>query len=508
MLRGARLGVLLVLGVATLPVARAAGAGTSSDPADSFDVAAARRRAEILRSPYARSAERRTLRGGEIVLSFDAGVSPELREGLSRDFGAFVAALVDRDEWPRPFSERSPLTVLFSAGPGVTAAGWDGREARGTLRSPVVMVPSATRAHGAALADAAGQVAALSLRQAAPAMAPWAVEGVASWLARRDLGQAASGPGSDGEASKDVDPFLEESGSLTSPRALAAFLEALERRLPRGAFDVKEAWEQWGGSRGDDAEPFLRDLAGRSGSQSLGARLAEIVAARVTADANRGAGAAPSLGRRAWLLGDLPALPPAPLGWRRVSLRVEDDRAGLEVAIPDAGARAARLIVFYRGGGGFDSLAAAPGATRVVPGAGTTSVQIVLADGDGGPESLVRVRRVPDYPAALASSRAGWVNGGVEIAWETSRHRNLLGWVIERRDETDAETEDGTGDRARTSSAPVFDMLPAAREAETATGYFWVDRDAAPDRRYRYRVLALTEDGLLGEAFETSVAGR
>jgi hypothetical protein len=493
----ARLGALLGLAMAWFPFARAAGAPPYAS-ADSLDAAAARRRAEILRAPYARVAERRVLRGGEVVVSFDAGVPPDFRETLSVDLAAFVAALVDRDEWQRPFSARSPLQILFSAGPGVTAAGWDGRDAGGSLRSPVVMVPLATRPRRAALFDAANQVAALSLRQSGPALAPWAVEGVAAWLARRDLG--FGGPDFAALRRESADPFLEESGALTAPGTLAAFLDVLERRLPRGSLDVREAWEQAGENDGDDPEPFLRNLAARTGAPSLGARLAETVAARVVADAGRRGDAASSLGRRAWLVGDLPALPPAPLGWRRVPLRTDEERAGLEVALPDSGAKAARLLLFYRGDGGFDSIAAAPGAAHMVPAAGTTSVQIVLADGDGGPEAALRVRRVPDYPAALASSRAGWANGGVEIAWETSRHRNLLGWVIERRDELDGESQ--------SPSALAFDLLPAAREAADPTGYFWLDRDAVPGRRYRYRVLALTEDGLLGEAFETSVAGR
>jgi hypothetical protein len=200
--------------------------------------------------------------------------------------------------------------------------------------------------------------------------------------------------------------------------------------------------------------------------------------------------------RRVWLSGDVVKAAPAPLGWRRVSLRTEDERAGLEIALPEAGAHAARLLLLYRGDGGFDSLPVFPGATRVVPAAGTASIEVVLADGDGAGEVPFRVGRVPDYPAALSSSRAGWTSGGVEIAWETSRHEDLLGWVVERRDETD-------GDEALERNT-----LPATRASETATGYLWLDRDAMPGHRYRYRVLALTEDGLLGEAFEAAVAGR
>lgn len=501
----ARLGALLVFAIASLPPAPANAAAVGA-PADSVEAAAARRRAEILRAPYARSAERRALRTGELVVSFDAGVPLELRDDLSRDLSAFVSALVDHDGWPRPFSPRSQLLVLFSAGPGVTGAGWDGRDQGGTLRSPVVIV-AATRARGSALADAAAQVAMLSLRQGSPGEASWAVEGVAAWLARRTLSSLASlasvgapaSPAAGSVASSaEVDPLLGEAGALTQPAVLAAFLETLERRLPRGALDVREAWEAAAERGGESAESFLRDVASRSGAESLGARLAEIVAARLVAGPTNGA--MPALARRAWLLGDLASPAPAPLGWRRVALRTEGERAGLEISVPEAAAHAARLLLFYRDGGGFDSLAARPGQTRVVPGAGTSSIQIVLADGDGGPEAPLRVRRVPDYPAALVSARAGRVKDGVEIAWETSRHRSLLGWVIERTDETEPE-----------SSAPlelVRDTLPAARESESATGYFWLDRDAVPGRSYRYRILALTEEGLLGEAFEASVAGR
>lgn len=475
--------ILLLVSAALLPCFPA----LSSAPGEASDAAAARRRMEILRSPYARSAERRALRGGELVVSFDAGVPAPLRDELSRDLNVFVSALVDREGWPRLLSTRSPLLVLFTAGPGVTAAGWDGRERNGTLRSPVILVASATREKGAAIADAANQVAVLSLRQAAPLVSSWAVEGVAAWLSRRDLGPDPSRP-------PVPDPFLDEAGALTTPGILAAFLEALENRLPRGAVDVREAWEQ-AGERGDDADAFLRDLAERTGSASLGARVAEVVASRLAAS-SASRSDSPAILQRVWLAGDVVPAAPEPLGWRRVSLRTEDERAGLEIALPDAGAHAARLLLFYRGDGGFDSLPVFPGATRVVPAAGTASVEVVLADGDGAREATLHVSRVPDYPAALASSRAGWTSGGVEIAWETSRHEDLLGWVVERRDETDAD-------------APLErNTLPATVASGAATGYFWLDRDAIPGHRYRYRVLALTQDGLLGEAFEASVAGR
>ena len=416
---------------------------------------------ELLHSPYAAPAGAPARSAAASSSSASTRGSGPSRDELSRGLDASrLGSGRTGTGSPRPLSARSPLLVLFTAGPGVTAAGSDSRDRNGTLRSPVILVASATRERGAALADAADQIALLSLRQAAPLESSWAVEGVAAWLSRRDLGPDPSRP-------PVSDPLLDEAGALTTPGVLAAFLEALENRLPRGAVDVREAWEQAGERAGDGDDAFLRDLAARTGSTSLGARLAEVVASRL-ATASLPPGGSPAVSRRIWLAGDIASAAPAPLGWRRVSLRTEDERAGLEIALPDAGAHAARLLLFYRGDGGFDSLPVFPGATRVVPAAGTASVEVVLADGDGAGEAPLRMRRVPDYPAALASSRAGWASGGVEIAWETSRHEDLLGWIVERRDEAD-------GDAAVERST-----LPATRASESGTGYFWLDRDTSP----------------------------
>lgn len=457
----------------------------ASASGDASDSAAAKRRAELLRSPWFQEADRRTIRGGEVQVAFDAGVPADLRDSLVRDLGLYVSALVDRDGWARTFSNRSPLTVLFFTGPGTTAAGWDGRERDGTLRTPVVAVASDARASADALLDAGHQIALLSLRQSAPARSAWAVEGLAEWLAIRTLGF-------DGVPLSEDDPLLEAGGALTDPPVLAAILERLERRLPKGGADVREAWEQAGEKAGD--EVFLRELASRSGAPSLGASVAEIISSRL---AEIGTGGTRELLRGVVPVGEIDSAAPS-LGWTRVAMSTGDERAGLEIALPEDGPRAARLLLLYRDNGGFDSLPVFPGATRFIPAAGTTSVQIILADGDGIGGEPLRVRRAPEYPAVIASSRAGWVGGGVELAWETSRHQDLLGWVVERREEEVGEPE----------GAVLRETLPAATDAESATGYLWLDRDAEPGRRYRYRVLALTTDGLLGEAFAASVAGR
>jgi hypothetical protein len=198
-----------------------------------------------------------------------------------------------------------------------------------------------------------------------------------------------------------------------------------------------------------------------------------------------------------WLLGAAPSPGPAPLGWRRASLRTEDERGGVEIALPETGFRSARAMLFYRGDAGdFDAVPVLPGETRLLPASATSGVHVVLADGDGS-EITLRLRRVPEYPAALAASSAEWRGGAVEVAWATAQHRDLLAWVVERRE----ETPEGEGRAA-------LETLPAASESPDATGYLLVDRNARAGQRYRYRVLALTTDGLLAEAFEARVQAR
>ncbi len=482
-------------GPVRFPARRLAGGGAAaahqSASGDPSDAAAARRRAEILRSPYARLTDRRPLRGGEIVVASDAELAGETRDALLRDLQPALAALLDRDGWPKPFSARSPLVLEVVSGPAVSAAGWEGREKDGALRNAVAVVSASGREVPAVLLDALHQIALLSVRQAGPDEAAWAAEGVAEYLARRAAGVA-------GPPVPEDDPFLEDAGALSSPPVLAAFLDALEARLSKGASDVREAWEIAGLAPGDDAEPFLRDVAGRAGAAGgLADALSETVASRLASAASRRGAPAAAVARRVWLLGSATSAGPAPLGWRRASLRTEDERGGVELALPETGFRAGRAVVFYRGDAGdFDTVPVRPGEIRLLPGSATSGVHVVLADGDGS-DVVLRLKRVPEYPAAVAASGAEWRGGAVEVAWSTAQHRDLLAWVVERRE----ETPEGEG-------LSAVETLPAATESPEPTAYLFVDREARPGARYLYRILALTTDGFLAEAFEARVETR
>lgn len=450
---------------------------------------AARRRAELLRSPYTQPGERRSLLGGEVVWTWETGVPAEVREAARRALERTVREVLDRDGWPRPFSVASPLTLLLvNPSPEVPVlVAWDGRE-KGRLARPVLAVGTAGRSPDDVAFDVARGVALLAVRQAGPEEAGWAVEGLAELLAREALGLTA--PPSAGAS-----PFRAGQGSLAEPSAAALFLAGAARLSPGGREGVRAAWEEAGATRGDDAEAFFRAVGRRAREDGAEGLLAALVADAVAAapDTDERAPARP------FSPGEMPLPAPATLGWVRATFERLDERAGLEVVLADArAARGARAVLVYRPlAGEPDTLALVPGEPRTLPLAGAGALSLVLVDGSDGGELVVRLRRVPGYPAVLASSSVERREGAVELGWRTASHQELLAWVVTRL----REEQDG---------AWVLDgreIVPTTEASDGGSGFLLVDREARPGRNYRYRVFALTRDGLLSEAFEAAVDG-
>lgn len=451
------------------------------------DREAARRRADLLRSPYTQLGEKRSLLGGEVLAASEAAVPGEAREAARKALERTVREVLDRDGWPRPFSSASPLTLLLvHPAPDVPVlVAWDGRE-KGRLARPVLAVGTAGRSPEDVAFDVARGVALLAVRQAGPDEAGWAVEGLAELLAREALGLTA--PPAAGAS-----PFLAGHGSLADPSAAALFLAEAARTSPTGREALRTAWEEAGGVRGDDAEAFFRAVARRGQEEGAGGLLAALVASAVAvAPETRDLAAV-----RPLTPGELPLPAPPPLGWVRATFVGLDERAGLEVVLPDArAAREARAVLVYRPlAGEPDTLSLPPGEPRVLPLAGAGALSLVLVDGTDGGELAVGLRRVPGYPAVVASSSAEWRDGAVQIGWRTSSHQDLLAWVVSRlREEPDGSlAPDGR------------EIVPTTDASNEGSGFLLVDRETLPGRRYRYRVAALTVDGLVSEAFEAAV---
>ena len=454
---------------------------------DTSDREAARRRAELLHSPYVQLAERRSVLGGEAVAGFEAAVPTEHREAAVLALSRTVRDVLDRDGWPRAFTSSSPLTLLvLQSRPAVPVlVAWDGRE-KGRLARPVVAVATSGRSPDAVAFDVARGVALLAVRQAGPDESGWAVEGFAEFLAQEALGLTA--PPVAGAS-----PFLSPRGSLQSPSAAALFLRKAARLSPAGREGLRSAWEETGAQHGDDAEAFFRAVAERARPNGAAELLAALVSEAV---ASASAPAEPSQGRPL-SIGELPLAPPAPLGWARVTFERLEERTGLEVVLPDTRAtRAARAVLVYRSYSGEpDTLSLEPGSSRILPLSGAGALSLLLVDGAEGGEVAFQLRRVPGYPAVLASTSAEWRDGAVQLGWRTSSHQELLAWVVTRYREGDdgGLTMDGR------------EIVPTTDASDEGSGFLLVDRDALPGLRYRYRVAALTTGGLLSEAFETAV---
>ena len=459
--------------------------GHSSLAGELTDREAARRRSELLRSPFAHVGERRSVLAGEAVAGFHAAVPQEVREAALGALERAVRDVLDRDGWARPFSAASPLTVLLVPSRselGVLVA-WDGRE-KGRLARPLVAVGTVGRTPAEVAFDVARGVALLAVRQAGPDEAGWAVEGLAELLAQEALGLTAPPKAAS-------NPFLASRGSLGRPGAAALFLRAAARNGTTGREGLRGAWEEAGQQRGDDAEAFFRTAAGTAG-EGVAGLLSELVAEAVArAPTFRDDATAPVVP------GDTPLAAPAPLGWARLTLTSREERSGLELALPDArAARGARAVVVYRPlAGEPDTLTLTPGGRQLLPLAGTETVSVILVDGQDGGDVAVRLRRVPGYPALLSSSSAEWADGAVHLGWRTSSHEDLLAWVVRRYLEDDAGSLVPDGDA----------VVPTTDASTGGSGFLLVDGETLPDRRYVYRVAALTRDGLLSEAFEASV---
>jgi hypothetical protein len=92
----------------------------------------------------------------------------------------------------------------------------------------------------------------------------------------------------------------------------------------------------------------------------------------------------------------------------------------------------------------------------------------------------------PGFPAEFGSVRAEPTEaGGVLVSWETSSERSLLGFNVVR----------ARGDRGRAARInPVW--IPSVGDAAGSAAYSFYDATAEPGISYRYRIEAVTLEGL------------
>jgi hypothetical protein len=93
----------------------------------------------------------------------------------------------------------------------------------------------------------------------------------------------------------------------------------------------------------------------------------------------------------------------------------------------------------------------------------------------------------PGFPAEIASLRAeaAGPSGGTLVSWETSRESGVIGFNVLR-----AAADGGEGTRIN----PVW--IPAVGDPASAADYSFLDAGAARGVLYRYRIEAITAEGL------------
>lgn len=224
----------------------------------------------------------------------------------------------------------------------------------------------------------------------------------------------------------------------------------------------------------------------RLGVADARSALGEVVIAGLLRPAALGfTAAAPVLGR------------PAPGDDRRLdlspgllSLRI----APVDVSSHAVAARAARVaggavwaLVRYTQDGGFDAVPLADGSEAVLPSGGVVWAGVAALGFEAGSRAIVDLLPREDFPILLERWDFQASEGAVVLTWETGRHEDLQGFVVET-----LVAGEGSGVTVRARSlVPVSD---AESEGQSYTFVDEVARDVVG-----YRLVAVTGEGFLAE---------
>lgn len=198
--------------------------------------------------------------------------------------------------------------------------------------------------------------------------------------------------------------------------------------------------------------------------------------------------------------GGLDAATPATFSVRHRSFLAPADSSGaLRISWPDRSAPGAAVVRYRDTALAPDVIVWKPGSTHTVPLSGVARVDWVVGGlSSSGPpldEQRATVQTLAAFPFGNVSAQAAAGPGSPYVAWTTSGHEGLAGWVVFREEVLP------DGRIARTGPQ----MLPSTAQASESFRYAYVDPDAAAGTFYRYNVWAVTEDGLLAKAFSATL---
>jgi hypothetical protein len=173
-------------------------------------------------------------------------------------------------------------------------------------------------------------------------------------------------------------------------------------------------------------------------------------------------------------------------GVRYLVLPSGSGAVGVEPLRSDDGA-AAWLAVRYSLTGDYDVVKLSEGHELAAPMQGVEWAAVVVVSLVPASRMSLNLRAISDFPQQLSRWDFVATSGAASLAWETGSHRGLSAYVVEAL----SRAPDGAW------SVVKRVIIPVADDGDSPYGYAFVDPES--NDIAAYRLLALTDDGLLGE---------
>ena len=431
----------------------------------------------------------RSIAGGRARV-LDEADDPAVAQALEAELQRLSAELHDVGGWRVPFSESEPFTIRIErkngGGAGRLIVG--GLE-RGRFVSPVIQIDATELSQTEIVRQVAYLYALATLKAYGVTDSSFLTDAAAEFLSR--AGESAEWR----ERTREVAaaPSIEFS---EHPATMGLLFVEEFTRASGGPGSLLSVWEQ-AAETGEEVLPLLlKTFADATGEreETLGLRMAARLYMTVETEP------APSRLSLADLqAGALDSGSPAPFVLRHRSVLPPGDASGaLRLLWPENGAPAAAVVRYRDHAMPPDVLFFWPGENRSIPLSGVARVDWAVLGEPGGAaeqEAPAVVELLAGLPYAGLSAHALAGPEAPRIWWTTASHEGLAGWAIFREE----VLVDGRVER----SGP--EIVPSSEKADSPFEYAYLDPSAKAGTFYRYTVWAVTQDGLLAQAFSVTL---
>lgn len=431
------------------------------------------------------------LLGGRVMVETRGLTIPDA-ETVIAAVGERLADFWNSAPWPVPFSSDSPLRLVLTIDSGlprsvVSNGQWNG----GALAGAIIEMNIAGRSVPEVTEEAVRDAALLVLHSMAPQADP-----SAAGAAARALALPSTWLASDGEEIQEMGAA--PSSCLSNPRSeifAALWIDELAREA--GGDFIYDVWSGRAPQGGAALADFATQFEARTG-MSASAALEKVLAraysrvdvfpdfARLTSDD--------------LAAGSLDASLPGPLSWRFYST-FPGSTGGENVSWPADGA-SGFAVFHYDGSLPDDVVEFHAGDNLTLPLSGVARVDFVVTGDERSASPLAApavFTPVEGFPVTgLTASATTTPDEGVRLNWTTASHKDLLGWVIFRKE---------AGGAGQIIAAPS-QWLPAQENDPSSSAYIYVDPATTSGHYYQYDVWAVTASGALSHSFRATLRAR